>query len=84
MTTARYQHDCEDCVFLGTYGDADLYFCKVRSLMPEGTLLARHSSEPSDYWSMCPSAITENEDLFVCNQPALIEAARLAKARGLT
>ena len=82
-TTARYAHDCTECVFLGTHGDADLYYCKARSLMPEGTLLARHSDEASDYWSMWPPAIVRDEELFARNQPALVEAARRAKAKGL-
>lgn len=82
-TTARYEHDCTDCVFLGTYGDADLYFCGVRTLMPPGTLLVRHSSDPSDYWSMWPPAITRNEGLVSSSTPAFVTAAQLAKAAGL-
>jgi hypothetical protein len=84
--TPRYKHDCDDCVFLGRYEHADLYHCRVRSLMPEGTLLARQSSEPSHYWSMWPGVFLpgqDYDDLIARTAPALAEAARLAKAKGL-
>ncbi len=44
--TPRYKHDCDACVFLGRYGVNDLYFCAS-----EPTLIARQSSEGSDYLS---------------------------------
>lgn len=81
--TPRYTHDCTDCTFLGTHGDADLYFCAERSLMPPGTLLARHGDEPSDYWSMWPGAFRGNEELLARNMPGIVEAKRLAEAKGL-
>lgn len=80
---AQHQHDCDDCVFLGTYGDADLYICFVRTLMPEGTLLVRHSSEPSDYWSMWPVAVMQHEALVAGSAPAFVEALRRAQVRQL-
>jgi hypothetical protein len=47
---ARYEHDCDECVYLGHDGRADLYFCP-QPLFSQPTIIARHSSEPSDYLS---------------------------------
>jgi hypothetical protein len=44
--TPRYEHDCVGCIFLGRYGVNDLYYCAS-----EPTLIARQSSEGSDYLS---------------------------------
>jgi hypothetical protein len=43
----QFEHDCEDCKFLGSYDGRDLYFC------PGGgpTIIARRSSDPPDYSS---------------------------------
>lgn len=54
-TNPRYQHDCDECTFLGTIASTyqpdapytDLYYCK-----PQNTLLARYSSRGSDYSSL--------------------------------
>lgn len=65
----RYEHDCTWCVFLGQYGDNDLYFC------PGGgnpTVIARHSDEGSDYQSG-----------LGINMPDLVEAERRARLQGL-
>lgn len=43
---AKYQHDCDDCVFLGHFQGSDLYF---HPSVP--TLVARRSSEEPDYVS---------------------------------
>lgn len=45
----RYTHDCEKCEYLGTYNDHDLYHCNKMGRLP--TVIARRSSEPSDYLS---------------------------------
>ena len=45
----RYAHDCDDCIPLGQFGSADLYYCDQQGLGP--TVIARHSSTPSDYSS---------------------------------
>jgi hypothetical protein len=45
----RFKHDCEDCVFLGQHNEFDLYFCPSPSL--HSTVIARYSSEGSDYHS---------------------------------
>jgi len=46
MDTPRYSHDCSDCVFLGQFNKYDLYFCPR-----EPTIIARYSSEGSEYTS---------------------------------
>jgi hypothetical protein len=45
--TPLYEHDCDSCVFLGTFDNKDLYFC------PKGmtTIIARNSSVGHDYQS---------------------------------
>ena len=45
----RYSHDCDDCKPLGQFGEADLYYCDQQGIGP--TVIARHSSIPSDYSS---------------------------------
>ena len=45
----RYAHDCDDCKPLGQFGGADLYYCDQQGAGP--TVIARHSSTPSDYSS---------------------------------
>jgi hypothetical protein len=37
-----YLHDCKDCIYLGNYENCDLYVCGE-------SVVARRSSEPSDY-----------------------------------
>lgn len=50
-TAARYRHDCEnDCLYLGPYGEYDLYVHQDSGNYAE-TVIARKSSEPSDYVS---------------------------------
>jgi hypothetical protein len=49
-----HAHDCEACLFLGQYGEADLYLCPKEAGGP--TVIARFSGEPSDYASGMPIA----------------------------
>lgn len=37
MPEARYEHDCDQCVFLGTQGRYDLYYCNANP-----TVIARY------------------------------------------
>lgn len=46
VLTARFQHDCSQCSFLGHGLGCDLYYCDKSP-----SLIARHSSIPSDYES---------------------------------
>lgn len=64
-----FVHDCEVCHFLGDFQGKDLYFC------PESkTLIARHSSDGSDY----SSGIS-----FVGRYAAITEAFNRAYRQGL-
>lgn len=75
-----YEHDCENCVFLGqTIGGgriSDLYFCPTEPF--EGSVIARFSSEGSDYES-CPWHLARPE-----GYAELWVARTLAEQRGLT
>ncbi len=46
----RYAHDCELCTSLGEFKSFDLYYCPQQTL-GTATVIARNSSEPSDYSS---------------------------------
>lgn len=49
IETPHYTHDCDNCTFLGNNGRADLYYCTQSGTRV--TLIARYSSEGSDYIS---------------------------------
>lgn len=66
-----YNHDCDSCHFLGTYREADLYFCDQANRIP--TVIARHSDRPDDYTSGLA---------FAAAVPIIGEAARRAVAYG--
>lgn len=68
MTEARYAHDCDECVFLGTEGKNDLYFCGANP-----TVIARYGVD-GDYISGLA---------FVPMIPELAVAAGIALDRGL-
>lgn len=59
---ARYKHDaCSNCKYLGRFKEYDLYYCQ--SIFTK-TVLARYSSEPSEYLSgwgsyMLPLVVAE-------------------------
>lgn len=46
--TARYTHHCAKCVFLGVYGDFDLYF---DPRMQPHNVVARYGSEKGEWYS---------------------------------
>lgn len=48
----RFEHDCEDCKFLGRTDKVDFYHCER-----ENCFVARRSSEPSQYGSL-PAALS--------------------------
>ena len=63
----RYKHDCDKCVYLGEYGDADLYFCNQSGIK---TVIARYSDEPSDYISGMEFT-SVNKDLMEAKKRAI-------------
>lgn len=63
----RYEHDCSKCIFLGHYNKYDLYMCGAWEGEPEitdfvlNTVIARKSSEGSDYCSGTVFAFTGHD-----------------------
>lgn len=53
MANARYIHDCEECVFLGTHSHYDLYYCEANP-----TVIARYGTD-GDYNSGLACASTD-------------------------
>ena len=74
----RYKHDCAACTFLGAHGDVDLYHCPQHGLP---TLIARRSSNPSDYTSFMADRVRNEARELVWT--GLVEAYRRAFARRL-
>ncbi len=67
----RFAHDCENCVFLGSHGQHDLYFCRG-GVHP--TVIARFGNDGPDYMS----------GLAVAHLiPELAEAERRARLENL-
>lgn len=70
-----YEHDCKKCIFLGRWKGRDLYFHSE----PHMTLIARESSEPSDYTSGYDLGMAQKSYKY----SAIGEAYRRAQAKGL-
>lgn len=48
----EYKHDCEECIYLGFYEGADLYYCnQPHNMVKTPTLIARYSNDSWDYLS---------------------------------
>lgn len=80
MSTPKFTHDCQKCVFLGNYKwrkeDYDLYFCAT-----EPTVIARYGNEGPEYKSgliFGKLAIADND-----MENPLGVALRLAIKKGL-
>lgn len=69
----RYAHDCDECVFLGRYGEYDLYYCEQKGLEGCSTVIARYGNDGPEYKSGLE---------FVGVIPALTEAAKRVIERG--
>lgn len=67
MKNPRYMHDCDQCLFLGTYDFYDLYYCDK-----EPTIICRFTNDPCDYSSGLVFAIVENA------KPQYVAALKLA------
>jgi len=78
MTTQPiHLHDCESCIFLGSFNEADLYLCNGYHQRDGGCLIARYSSDCSDNvcWNF---ANIERFGLATIARPEIAEAYRLA------
>lgn len=72
----RFTHDCDNCTYLDTTNEGDLYHCIQSWFGP--TIVLRYSNDGSDYSSGLPTS--ENEHAF----PAVMRFGKmLAEARGL-
>jgi hypothetical protein len=74
-----YEHDCDECTWLGEYADHDLYFCAKGG--SGGSVLARASGVGSDYQSMPVVLIKQSEGSPELEE-ALERAAELALVDG--
>lgn len=45
----RFQHDCDNCIYLGQHEEYDLYYCTQGGDWP--TVIARYGDEGSEYTS---------------------------------
>jgi hypothetical protein len=59
----RYEHDCDNCVFLGQFENADLYVCAHNNIID--TVVARFSDDGPDYLSGLTFAYAYGEDLSI-------------------
>jgi len=81
QTKPLFEHDCNNCVFLGRYSEegedlADLYWCAQLGIsMP--TLIVRFSDAGPDYHSVQPAVIDEQ------SIAAMQAAKRRARMKGL-
>lgn len=46
----RFEHDCDGCVFLGRFGEKDVWLC-AREGQQDYSLLLRYGNEPWEYSS---------------------------------
>jgi hypothetical protein len=67
----KFDHDCNRCIFLGSYEGNDLYYCCINPRLE--TIIARHSNKPDDYTS----------GLFLYRvDPLITEGVMRAKSKG--
>jgi len=66
----RFEHDCSNCIFLGSYKKKDIYFCSGSSI-GGGTIVARFGDEGAEYSSTPVSmalystkGLSENSDIM--------------------
>lgn len=52
MPEPKFQHDCDNCEYLGKFFDMDVYLCRPsdRGILG-GSIIARYSDEAPDYYS---------------------------------
>ena len=89
MLKPQYAHDCENCEFLGQHTGHDLYYCGTAD---HGSVIARYSSEPSEYISYPVFIIREaaeglrqfrDEPTYWDNHPLMVAYRKLVDASKL-
>jgi hypothetical protein len=82
METPLFKHDCENCVFLGSYKNKDLYSCSQGNEI--NTVIFRNSSNDFDYASGLSSAMLYgSEEVESQTGEILFEALKRATKLGL-
>jgi hypothetical protein len=51
MTEPKFQHDCQNCQYLGTFYDLDVYLCNRPGDVSDGSIIARFGDYCGDYYS---------------------------------
>lgn len=71
----QYQHDCDECTFLGQYGNYDLYFCTQGGGYRSPTVIARYGNDGPEYTSGMIFAGSDplKEALQRANEAGLVE-----------
>lgn len=70
----KWEHDCEDCVFLGSFDLHDLYYCEEGN--PTPTVIARFGSDEPNYRSGMPAVTVDihlREAYFRAKEQGLIQ-----------
>lgn len=75
MEKPKYKHDCNNCEFLGSFEESDLYICSDSNY---ASLISRESSNPSDY----RSGVWIKNKYFGSSHNSLMEALNRAKKKG--
>lgn len=73
---AKHEHDCKSCLYLGSIGSGDLYYCALGTI---GSYVLRYSSEPSDY----SSVMDINDKAYADTDNQYHTGARAANERDL-
>lgn len=60
MEQPRYDHDCDQCLYLGRQGGYDLYVDSEMGIHP--TLLCRYGNKPHEYKSGIDMAVIKDAD----------------------
>jgi hypothetical protein len=82
LPTAHFQHDCEECIYLGQDKEHDFYFhSTANGWLP--TVIARFGSDGPDYASGLEGAIQYEKNFPNDNEYPLVKALKLARQRGL-
>lgn len=97
QTKPRFEHDCTSCIFMGSDDENDFWFCPRCETDMGGSVIARFSSEGSEYrsapvsiaqrlsehgWSDMDGKRVPGSDPAVQSYPT-VKALRLAVEKGL-
>src|SRR5262245_32343682 len=83
MEKPTYQHECNTCIFLGSFRCRDevddLYFC-------HGAVVVVRNNNPEDTYSIPAFMMQLTQSAFICRQlfRSAAEGYRRARRRGLT